>query len=221
MITLDADNRYVYIRGADWATIRALERATSYLVQGFMHSMAFKLKRWDGREHLMQFRTTEPSGYRVPFGLLGDVVGVLNEMDKRHKLVFERRRRPERHVEYEWNSSIELRPYQHEAIQAITDASRWDVCRGILKMPIRSGKTKTAARVIHDMKVRTLFIVTSQMLLHQTKAALEDALKMDVGAIGDSGWTEGDVTVAMIQTLGRARGRKADRKKGTPAIPMD
>lgn len=205
MITLDADNKHVYIRGAGRKTMRKLERATSYLVAGFMFSPAFRRKAWDGREHLLKFKSGKGGGYRVPLGLLPEVIQALKDLGKPYEVDFSRRRRPRTHVAFKWNEAIELRPYQLEAVAAITKKG-WQRGRGLIKMPIRSGKTKTAARVIFELGVKTLFIVPSAMLLHQSAASLQESLGVPVGAIGDSEWTEREVTVATIQTLARARG---------------
>lgn len=216
MIKLEADNKYVYIRGAGRTTLRKLEKATSYLVAGFFFSPAFKNKRWDGREHLLKYKSGSgpESGYRVPLGLLEDLTAALEDLGKRFTLDFSRRRPARSKVAYKWNESIELRPYQLKAVEKITKKG-WQRGRGLLKMPIRSGKTKTAARIIFELGVKTLFIVPSQMLLHQTRAALEEALQVPVGAIGDSEWTECDVTVATIQSLTRARGGERKQKDGS------
>lgn len=216
MIRLEADNRFVYIRGAGRKTMRRLEKATSYLVAGFMFSPAFRKKVWDGREHLLKYKAGAGGGYRVPLGMLGDLIKTLEFWEKPFKLDNSGRRSPKSKVKYSWNDSIVMRDYQEAAVEAILakgDINAWHYGSGIIKMPIRSGKTKTAARLINRLGVRALFIVPSQMLLHQTRAALEDALVMKVGSIGDSEWNEADVTVATIQSIAAARGSKTLAKR--------
>jgi len=211
MITLIADNRYVKIKGASKQTIRELERATSYLVAGHRFSPAFRRRRWDGREHLLKYSS---KGYRAPAGLMGDIETTLFMLREKYT-VSRVGRRPDK-VPYIWNPKVRLRDYQVKAVNAITTDEPKG--RGILKMPIRSGKTKTAAGVIHKLGARTLFIVPSQMLLHQTAEALEEALQCDVGLIGDSNWTEDEVTVATIQTLAKHRGGERLCKGGAPCV---
>lgn len=225
-IRLAVDNRHVTISGATRRQIRSLEKATSYLVAGFMYSPAFRAKKWDGREHLLKFSAKR--GYRAPAGLLGDICAALDDEGVRYELDFSKRKRNTALVTYHWSPGIELRPYQKEAINSICDASRWDNGSGLLKMAIRSGKTKTAAGIIHRLQARTLFIVPSQMLLHQTCASLEESLPgAQITKIGDGKWdAEGDVVVATIQSLtNRAGGwivekdgpkKKKRRKKPTP-----
>jgi superfamily II DNA or RNA helicase len=105
---------------------------------------------------------------------------------------------PER-IEVGWDGT-ELRDYQLRAIgRLLKDGPLMGV--GIINMPIRSGKTKTAAGVIGILKVRTLFIVPSVQLLGQTRAALRETLQMDIGQLGEGEYTLNDITVATIQTL--------------------
>lgn len=209
MITLIINNKHVTIKGASAPQLRRLQKATSYLVAGYYWSPAFRAHRWDGREHLIKF--SEKYGYRAPTGLLPTIWRSLVKSKVKVKMI-DRRRRVATRCAFQWNEKIQMRPYQEAAVEAITNKFPG---RGILKMPIRSGKTFTMARIIYKMKVRALFIVTSQMLLHQARAAFEDVLMMEgeVGIIGDQQWQEGDVTVATIQTLSKARENKDPRYK--------
>lgn len=209
MLRLILDTRHVTIKGASLSVLKKLEHVTSYLVAGHYMSPAFRARRWDGREHLMVHR----GGRRyAPIGLYQDIREALNEAGVEY--VVKRRRVPERErVAYVWNDAIKLRPYQKAAVRAFCSAP--DRGRGILKMPIRSGKTKTAARIIYRLQARTLFMVTSQMLLHQTVESLHHSLHgANIGAIGDGEWSTGDITVATVQALVRARGGNMKTCKG-------
>jgi superfamily II DNA or RNA helicase len=218
MITLAVDNRYVTIRGADRRALRMLETCTSYLVSGYYFSPAYRAHRWDGREHLLKYSSAH--GYRVPIGLLMDVAGAFKKGGVAFDIDLSRRVAPGATVAFEWNPACKLRDYQIEAIESILKPG---ITRGsgILKMPIRSGKTKTSAGLIHRLGVRTLFLVPSQMLLHQTREALGEALNVDIGIIGDSEWIEKDITVATLQTLTRARGGARKGKNGNYVLPTD
>jgi superfamily II DNA or RNA helicase len=225
MVQLVIGNRYVQLVGLKRAHKRAIEEATSYLVAGFMFSPSFKRGWWDGKEHLLTF--SEAKGYRIPTGLLADVVTVLEELEVDHEFVDARPALGERR-KLRWNTDIVMRPYQNEAIRSVSSdllATGREVDRlmmgvGTVKMPIRSGKTKTAGKIIHLFGYRVLFIVPSQMLLNQTIASLQECFPDEsIGMIGDGEWTEGFITVATIQTLSRKRGRRKDGDKA--AIPMD
>lgn len=203
MVLLIQRPPYFEIRGADIPTMRKLEECTSYKVAGHRFAPAFKARRWDGREHLIKFKRGR---YIAPIGLLSDIRAKLRELGLKHKVMVSKKAAPPPRIDVSWNEKIELRDYQLAAIDAFVSGP--DKGRGILKMPIRSGKTKTAAGVIYRLQVRTLFLVPSQLLLHQTIASLEEALPdADIGAIGDGEWREGkDITVATIQSVSAARG---------------
>lgn len=203
MIRLILTNQHVTIKNADRKTIAALENATSYRVAGAYFSQAFRMKRWDGREHLMSFSAT--TGYRAPIGLLEDIVSTLKESKIPYKINTKNKRKQTEFIQYDWNESIKMRSYQKKAVRKITkDGILKGV--GILNLAIRSGKTKTAARIAYELQAKTLFVVTAKTLLYQSKKSLEESLNTEVGIIGDGVWEEKDVTVAMAQTLSQARG---------------
>jgi len=227
MISLELDNRFIRLRGLDRRLTAAIDEVTSYKVAGAHFTPAFRAKRWDGKEHLLTYKSS--AGYRVPTGMFEDVLDVLREQGVEWKLDASARRRPGKAIKLAWNPKVELRGYQVEAVEALLDEARGEARgSGILHMPIRSGKTKTAAGVIYRLKARTLFIVPSQMLLHQTRASLAESFdrKLDeIGIVGDSEWIERDVTVASVQTLTRAFGGKRTKtvngKKKTITVPQD
>ncbi len=209
VVRLILDNQTVIVRHASSKTIRCLESVTSYLVAGYFHSPAYKSRRWDGREHLLTFRRGR---YRAPIGLLAIIKREMESQDTPYE-VKRRKQSPPPSVEFDWNPDVILRPYQRKAMKLFCRAPERG--RGILKMPIRSGKTKTAAGIIHKLGVRAMFLVPSQMLLHQTAKSLAESLPgAKIGIIGDGQWSEGDVTVATIQTLGRLRGGTKHQCKG-------
>jgi superfamily II DNA or RNA helicase len=222
MIHIHVENRYAYIRGASQTMIKRLEKATSYYVSGFMYSPSFKSvpRRWDGKEHLMSFSPRR--GYKIPSGLVADVVKVLRSNKKKYSVECKYKRNGPI-VKYDWNPDIKLRPYQTDAVEKICSGKKWVYGKGLLKMPIRSGKTKTAAGIIYQLKRRTLFIVPSQMLLRQTIASLEESLSRKVGALGDGEWKVEEVTVATIQTLAKHAGgiKKVGKTKKRITIPPD
>lgn len=187
---------------------------------GFMYSPAFQAKprRWDGKEHLMTF--SPKRGYKIPSGLVGDVVRELKALGLKYIVECKYKRNGPK-IEFEWNPNIVLRQYQNEAVEGVCSGKKWEFGSGLLKMPIRSGKTKTAAGIIYRLRRRTLFIVPSQMLLHQTRESLEESLMMKVGILGDGNWEVEDVTVATIQTLAKHAGgtKKVGKKRIT--IPPD
>ncbi len=212
MINIQVENKYAYIRGASQHTIKLLEKATSYYVSGFMYSKSFRNRRWDGKEHLMTF--SPKLGYRIPSGLVVDVIEEL-KLSKNKYAIKCKYKRNGPIVNYDWNPDIVLRSYQKTAVEKMCSGKKWVIGKGLLKMPIRSGKTKTAAGIIYHLKKRTLFIAPSQMLLHQTRDSLEESLMRKIGIIGDGEWEVEDVTVATIQTLAKHAGgiKKIGKRK--------
>lgn len=204
MVKLTLTNRKVRIEGAKRKVIRAIEAATSYKVAGRQFVQSFRAKHWDGKEHLLTF--SAKSGYTAPAGLLPDIVACVRGLGIRLEVVDNTCLRAKREP-YAWNESIKLRGYQNRAVRGILKCD--PMALGVMKMPIRSGKTKTAARVISLLGLPTLFIVPSTMLLRQTFEAFTEALPgADIGLIGDGEYRLGRITIATIQTLASMRGRR-------------
>ncbi len=222
MVRIYLDNRYARLEGASDKLLHQLDKVCSYRVAGYRYSPAFKARRWDGREHLLGYHSRwGPSGYYFPLGLLFDVAAHLKKKGLEVKIDWGGRARG-KPIAHDWNPNIELRPYQNEAVLALTRGVLPGV--GIVKMPVRSGKTITAGRIIHDLRASALLIVPSRWLLHQGKKALEGMLQREVGVIGDSEWEVRDVTVATIGTLAARRGglcpdpdRPGKKKRVAPA----
>ena len=200
MIDLILTNRKLIIEGADLATMRALEAATSYVVAGHWFSPAFKAHRWDGKERLMAYSNRD--GHHVPAGLFLDVVSVLKKLGERFRVTHRTHVRHKR-AELRWGDVV-MRGYQKRAVNAVLKCEHAGV--GLLKMPIRSGKTKTAGRLIYKIGRPTLFLVPSQMLLRQTVGSLRECMPdVEIGMIGDGENEQGFITVATLQSLARLR----------------
>lgn len=208
MITLRLSDRHATIEGAKRSQLRALDAISSYKVAGAFFSRAFKSGYWDGKEHLL--KTSEKHGYRIPIGLVEDVAAHLKAEGVAHQIDDRRRLRSERRA-MEWNTDVKPRGYQMEAIRSVLKdcaGSPLFGC-GLIKSPIRSGKTTTAAKYIQALGLRTLVIVPSQMLLMQTAEALRRCLPREsIGVVGDGFCDLRFVTVATMQTLMAWRRRK-------------
>lgn len=206
-VEITVSNTRLIIRGAGRKLLSTLSALSSYKVAGYYWSGAYKAGYWDGKEHLLKLdsRTRE---YKAPIGLLDDFLIALQARDI-EPVLNDQRPEPES-IQTGWDGT-ELRDYQLRAVKRLLkDGPLRGV--GIINMPIRSGKTKTAAGVIAVLKVRTLFIVPSVQLLGQTRMALQKTLQVDVGQLGDGVYDLKDITVATIQTLTllkRASPRKA------------
>ncbi len=212
-VELLVGNKTTELRGLDRKVLRELEKLCSYLVQGHRFSPAFRKHRWDGREHLLTF--SKKHGYSVPSGMTVSVVKKLKNLGISYKVkdvtVLHHTPRP-------IGFAKDLRDYQEEAIKAILSPPFRG--RGILKMVVRSGKTRVAAAVISRLGLPTLFLVPSKGLLHQTVEVLSDALPDEaIGMVGDGVCDVQDITVATMQTLTLWRGTKAYRDAEGKQVP--
>jgi superfamily II DNA or RNA helicase len=186
--------------------VKVLEKTCSYRVQGYMFSPAWRAKVWDGREHLMKFSRRD--GYTVPTGLAVLVIKKLRSIGETVTIIDATKVRSKRSpIEVQGD---ELRGYQREVVKIAFKSSF--PCRGIIKMPVRSGKTRTAAEIIARIGLPSLFCVPSKGLLHQTYDALSGYFpSMQIGRIGDGFDEQRYLTVATMQTLLKWRGRRAYR----------
>jgi superfamily II DNA or RNA helicase len=209
MISLTLTNKYVRIEGAGEKLLKRLDTLTSYYVEGYRFSPKYP-RQWDGKEHLLGYYVRrDPSGYYCPVGLVFDLIDALKGAGEAFEVI-DRRVRYGENLVFEWNPKVLMRPYQLEAVEAMSRGFLPGI--GILKMPPRSGKTLTTARLIHEFCSTTLAIVPSVWLLHQTAQALELALGVPVGKLGDNCWEVRDITVATIGTLHSRRGGTREKK---------
>lgn len=214
MVTLTLSNRFVRIEGAGRALMRKLVKATSYKVAGAHWAPAFRAGHWDGTEGLIR---AIKGVYHAPAGLLTEIAAVLRGAGADYRLIDETCVRHQR-VELPWNPQVRLRPYQLAAVRAVLQGPHPGV--GSLKMPIRSGKTKTAAKVIRQIGRPAIFLVPSKMLLEQTIRSLSECLPgVEVGKIGDGVFDPRFITVATLQTVSRLCGGTRDKKTGKVKRP--
>lgn len=176
--------------------LKALDEQTSYPVEGAQFSAAFKNHVWDGRQSLVRKSRHGPY-WLCPTGVLPDIdPDLLGNIE-----LVDARRHPGERLELEWIGP-ELRPYQEHAIAEVLKDRGVFTGKGMLNLPIRSGKTKTTAGLIQRLGVRTLFVVPSDMLLDQTLAELRNCIAdCPVAGFGagdhDTDW----ITVATVQSL--------------------
>lgn len=211
MITLNLTNRRVLIIGAKRKQIRSLEAATSYRVEGARFSQAFRKGWWDGKEHLLTYSAKH--GYNAPIGLHEDIARALDDLGVPYTVEDNRMIHGARRT-LRWNPDVKPRDYQREATAGILNklVGQTGFGSGLLRMPIRSGKTKTAAMYIRALGLRTVFVVPSQMLLYQTHKSLRECFPDEsIGLVGDGECDIQFITVITIQTLQRWRKAKDKR----------
>jgi len=176
---------------------KEIRKVTSYPVQGFQYSKAFKSGRWDGRKHLFR-----PRSGAFPTGLVASVRRSLE--DQGVEVIVDDLRVPPTPTEagfdligITYDSPYE---YQLEACQTMVDAKQ-----GVVKAATGSGKTEIACAVTQYLGLKTLFMVPSRELMYQSQKRFMKRLGLteaEIGVVGDGKWLPGSlVTVASIDTL--------------------
>jgi superfamily II DNA or RNA helicase len=101
----------------------------------------------------------------------------------------------------------ELRPYQQAALDA------WEIAghRGLLVLPTGAGKTRIALAAIARLKVATLCLVPTRILLHQWHAQLRGLYDAGVGCLGDGTRRLRPITVATYESAYRYMARIGHR----------
>ncbi len=182
-----------------WALIE-LDKLLSYPIKGAVFSMAFRRGRWDGKAHLI--RVSKGVGYTFPTGLLPDVRNALHNLGVPFRIVREKTEDPFILPKHKWISGQTPRTYQAKAVDAFLEG-RGVAGLGILKMPIRSGKTFTAAILTERVGLCTLFVVPSILLLDQTARVFRGCFGkgLIIGEFGGGKDNLGDITIATYQSL--------------------
>lgn len=208
MMIIELTNNFINITNVPSQMLKILDEETSYLTSGHNFSPAFINGYWDGKIHTIKIQRN--GDVIIPIGFLNIVKKIIknNNFSFSLKSSFTEINKKK----FNWNDKIILRYYQKEAIEKF--CSKPNIGRGILKMPIRSGKTKTAAGIIKRLGAKTLFIVPSTMLLYQTKESLKTSLPgVRIGLIGDKEASEGDITIITIQSLSMLHSKKKNTSK--------
>lgn len=199
---VEVHNSYCYIPDtAPHGLIGALDLETAYVVDGAEHSDQFKHGWWDGKEHLLKKSRKTPRFF-FPTGILPILLknGIAGDME-----FIDCRRPLGAHREFKWHGH-EPRGFQLRATEAAILArgpGGLVTGRGLLNLPIRSGKTTVAAMIIARLGLKTLFLVPSDLLLHQTVDSMKENLgeEAPIGKCGDGIWEPNFITVATVQTL--------------------
>jgi len=85
--------------------------------------------------------------------------------------------------------------------QAISETITHD--QGILQSGTGSGKTLMGLAIAHEKQQRTLILTHSKNLMYQWQNEIKKFMGIDAGLIGDGKVIQGDITIAMLQTLDR------------------
>lgn len=169
-----------------------IDRATSYLQEGYFFSPQYKKGHWDGR-----IRLADKKNSRFPTGLLAQVTEALDHVGQEYE-VEDDRDLPEVKPVYELNG-ITLRPYQREAVDAALSQTS-----GVIQLATGLGKSACAAAIIKSLGRETIWITHRTQLAQQMRVRLAEALGQPVGLVGDGVEEIERVTICMVQTLDRS-----------------
>lgn len=183
--------------------LEEVRQVTSYMAPGYKFSKAYKLKRWDGRKHLLL------KDGSFPQGLLPSVLRALKKVDKEAaiEIIDERPTAPPGE-----GRGFELQgcdfgggkyAYQLECAHEMVAKKR-----GIVKVATNGGKTNIAVAVTQHLNLPTLFLVTGIGLLHQARDRFASCLGVPlehVGCVGDGVFVPpaACITIASVDTLGK------------------
>lgn len=191
----DSGSRFRVTEGSESARTRLYDEL-AYRVENYQFTNAYKEGHWDGYERLYDRKTDT-----APIGLLPRALAAL-ENNGFTVDVEDRTSHDPDQIDTDWAFDGDLRPYQHDAVEALEDRNG-----GILALPTGTGKTVTGLRFIHEREQRALILVHTRELLYQWADRVEDTLGVSPGIIGDGNGPDGDyydegpVTVATLQTL--------------------
>lgn len=151
---------------------------------------AYQRGEWDGYNRLYK-----PSDHMAPIGLLDRATTILEDHGYTVSVTIEGNSSGDP-ITTTWEFSHPLRDYQRDAVLNALENDG-----GMIALPTGAGKTVVAMKLIETLEERTIVFVHTQELLYQWAERLEETLGVNVGMIGDGNWSEGEVTVATMQTL--------------------
>ena len=198
MIEIIVNNTWSKINNLkDIKLVDALDRETSFYVEGYQYTRAFKegyydkkrgsFVHWDGKKHLLTRNLTFPTG------LLQRVKEFLERNNQEYEILDQR-------FTPKANKPIKIkkykpRDYQQKALEAVIKNER-----GMLRMATGSGKTLVAAMITAHYNVPTMIYVIGKDLLYQFHKEMEKALGIKVGIIGDGKCEIKKINVCSIWT---------------------
>lgn len=198
MITIRKRN--VYSQLSDYTP--ELEEKLAIAHENYWFSPQYKAGHWDGKTHFLKV----PS-LKIPTGLLFIVEEYFKEKNMPYEIIdLRQEEKKERKVRALWVANnmlkgITLKDYQFQAINTGIHKER-----GIFEIATGLGKTEIAIGITKALGLKTLFMVHTQDLLHQTHKRFEERLdrKRKIGIVGDSRFEiDSDIVVATIQSLDR------------------
>lgn len=198
MITITVDNIYGQINGlTDLGLIDRLDAMLSYFSAGYQFVRAYKMRMWDGKNHLLT------KHLKFQTGLLSFVEEFLQKTNQQYTLI-DNREDVVLGEEIILNTDYYTpRDYQINAVEACLK----EKC-GIVKIATGGGKTLCLSMLVAKTNIQTVIYVISLDLLYQTHQGIQDALGIDVGMVGDGHCEIRQITVATPWTIAHAYDKK-------------
>ena len=180
------------LRGASATLIEALKQQLT--IDNPEYLEAKKYSRWMGKKLKPQlyFYSEHHEALTFPRGYANHAILLDRKFMRQDPKIIDQRQSCD---PVEFNFLGELRPYQEEAIAAIT---RHDF--GVLEAGTGSGKTVIALAVIAKRRQPTLVLVHTKELLYQWAERAKTFLGLEAGLIGDGHFSLAPVTVAIVNS---------------------
>jgi superfamily II DNA or RNA helicase len=163
-------------------TIDALDRITSFYVEGYQFTRAFKegyynkkqgrFIHWDGKKHLLTQQMVFPTG------LLPRVKAFLKRYKEKFEIIDQRSK-------IKHGKSLKIKKYKPREYQQEAVDKAFKKGRGIIRIGTGGGKTLVASMLTAKYNVPTIVYVVGKDLLYQFHAEMEKTLGTKVGIIGD------------------------------------
>ena len=180
------------LRGASATLAEALKKQLT--IDNPEYLEAKKYSRWMGKRikpHLY-FYTEHGDALTFPRGYANHAILLARKFMRRDPQIIDQRQTAS---PVDFNFLGELRPYQEEAIAAIT---RHDF--GVLEAGTGSGKTVIALAVIAQRRQPTLVLVHTKELLYQWAERARTFLGVEAGMIGDGNFSLAPITIAIVNS---------------------
>ncbi len=185
-------NRECSLTGAPPALLVAIRAALT--IDNPKYLAAKQYSRWIGKQlqaQLFFFREEQGRIY-FPRGFGNQAVRICRQQTGSQPAIVDQRRLvPEIDLSFQG----ELRPYQHQAVDAVLAHSF-----GVLEAGTGSGKTVMALNLIARRRQPTLILVHSKELMNQWRQRIRQFLDIDAGRAGDGTLDIQPVTVAIVNT---------------------
>ncbi len=180
------------LRGASPTLAEALKQQLT--IDNPEYLEAKKYSRWMGKKlkpHLYFF-TEHNDSITFPRGYANHAILLARKFMRQDPRIIDQRQSC---APVDFKFLGELRPYQEEAISAIT---RHDF--GVLEAGTGSGKTIIALAVIAKRRQPTLVLVHTKELLYQWVERAKTFLGVEAGMIGDSHFSLAPITIAIVNS---------------------